>query len=86
MQCHAEQVPDWVVVFWIVSVLTMFVGNIAAILQTNIKRMLAYSSIAHAGYILIGIVAWNELGASSVLFYLLSVKVFLNILLLSDNI
>ncbi|MFQ5753053.1 MAG: NADH-quinone oxidoreductase subunit N, partial [bacterium] len=71
-------VMDWVFVLWILSVLTMFVGNIAAIMQSNIKRMLAYSSIAHAGYILIGFVAWNEVGASSVIFYLLSYT-FMNI-------
>jgi len=63
---------DWVVVLWILSVLSMLVGNIAAIVQSNLKRMLAYSSIAHAGYILVGMVAWSEAGASSVLFYLLS--------------
>lgn len=64
-------VTDWIKILWVLSVLTMLVGNIAAIVQYNIKRMLAYSSIAHAGYILVGIVAWNEIGASSVIFYLL---------------
>jgi len=58
--------------------LTMFIGNIAALVQTNIKRMLAYSSIAHAGYILIGLVAWNGVGRASVIFYLLSYT-FMNI-------
>jgi len=71
-------VSDWVTILWIVSVLTMFIGNIAAIVQTNIKRMLAYSSIAHAGYILVGVVAWNDLGASSVIFYLLAYT-FMNV-------
>jgi len=71
-------VSDWVTVLWVVSVLTMSFGNIAALVQKNIKRMLAYSSIAHAGYILIGIVAWNQAGASSVVFYLLSYT-FMNI-------
>ena len=64
--------PDWNQILWILSVITMTVGNIAAIAQTNIKRMLAYSSIAHAGYIMMGMVAANELGTSSILFYLLA--------------
>jgi len=71
-------VSDWVAVLWVVSVLTMFLGNIAALVQKNIKRMLAYSSVAHAGYILVGIVAWSQAGASSVVFYLLSYT-FMNI-------
>jgi NADH-quinone oxidoreductase subunit N len=56
----------------IIAVLTMLVGNTVAIAQTNIKRMLAYSSIAHAGYILVAIVAANALGVQSVLFYTLA--------------
>jgi NADH-quinone oxidoreductase subunit N len=54
------------------------VGNIIALSQSNIKRMLAYSSIAHAGYILVAFVAGNELGRSGILFYLLA-YVFMNI-------
>ena len=54
------------------AVLIMLVGNIAALTQTNIKRMLAYSSIAHAGYLLVGVTANNSLGVSAVLFYLAS--------------
>ncbi len=50
-------VPDWTQLFWMLSVLTMIVGNVVAVAQQNIKRMLAYSSIAHAGYLLIGIVS-----------------------------
>ncbi len=64
--------PDWVLLMWILAVLTMTLGNIAAIAQTNIKRMLAYSSIAHAGYIMVGMVASSELGISSILFYMLA--------------
>ncbi len=77
-------VSDWVAVLWVLSVLSMFIGNIAAIVQSNLKRMLAYSSIAHAGYVLVGIVAClpvqtgNEAGAASVIFYLLSYT-FMNI-------
>ena len=50
----------------------MTLGNIVAISQTNIKRMLAYSSIAHAGYILVAFVAGNDLGTSGILFYLMA--------------
>ena len=65
-----SQVGDWSGLLWILAVLTMFVGNIIALSQSNIKRMLAYSSIAHAGYLLIGIVANNDMGGAGVLFYL----------------
>ena len=54
---------DWQRVLMVVSVLTMTVGNVAALTQTNMKRLLAYSSIAHAGYILMGVVALSEIGA-----------------------
>jgi NADH-quinone oxidoreductase subunit N len=54
----------------VLSALSMVVGNVVAIAQTNIKRMLAYSSIAHAGYILTGVVAGNVYGLNGVLFYL----------------
>src|SRR5438034_6082371 len=64
--------PDWTALLWIVAVLTMTVGNVAAIAQSNLKRMLAYSSIAHAGYMLVGLVAGGMSGGGSVLFYLLT--------------
>jgi len=51
---------DWTLLFWVLSVVTMTVGNVAAVTQTNVKRMLAYSSIAHAGYVLMGIVAAGD--------------------------
>jgi NADH-quinone oxidoreductase subunit N len=59
--------------FWVIAVsavLTMFIGNLAAIVQSNVKRMLAYSSIAHAGYILVAFAASTDLGIAAVLFYL----------------
>ncbi|MDR4498890.1 MAG: NADH-quinone oxidoreductase subunit N [Candidatus Scalindua sp.] len=68
----------WSVILWVMSVLTMTVGNVVAITQTNIKRMLAYSSIAHAGYVLMAIVTASSLGTASILFYLL-VYVFMNL-------
>jgi len=63
---------DWQLLLAILAVLTMTLGNLAALAQTNIKRLLAYSSIAHAGYALIGLVAQNQLGVTSVVFYLLA--------------
>jgi NADH-quinone oxidoreductase subunit N len=66
---------DWRVVLAIISVITMTLGNVAALLQSNIKRMLAYSSIAHAGYILIALVAMGKDGSASALFYLLAYTV-----------
>ena len=63
---------DYVWVLWVLAVLTMTLGNLVAIAQQNIKRMLAYSSIAHAGYILVAMVAANELGTASILYYLLA--------------
>ena len=62
--------PDWSRVLWVLAVLTMTVGNVAAIAQTNIKRMLAYSSIAHAGYLLVALVTGTKLGSGAILFYL----------------
>jgi NADH-quinone oxidoreductase subunit N len=63
---------DWVMLLWILAVATMTLGNVVAIAQTNIKRMLAYSSIAHAGYLLVALVAANQLGAVSLIYYLLA--------------
>ena len=65
----------WFWALWISAVLTMFVGNLAAVVQTNVKRMLAYSSIAHAGYILVALAAaaatdQMALGIAAVLYYL----------------
>ena len=62
--------PDWQDLFLVLAVVTMTVGNIAALTQSNIKRMLAYSSIAHAGYVLIGIVAGTDRGVTAALVYL----------------
>lgn len=69
---------EWVDLLWILAVLTMTIGNFTALRQDNIKRMLAYSSIAHAGYALVGFVAANTTGTSGILFYMLSYA-FMNI-------
>lgn len=62
---------DWRDALWLLAVLTMTVGNVSALVQRNIKRLLAYSSIAHAGYLLVGMVAGGRDGGSALLFYLL---------------
>ena len=54
----------------LLALLSMALGNITAIAQTNLKRMLAYSSIAHGGYLLAGLVAGNDVGKAAILFYL----------------
>lgn len=74
--------PNWIGILWLLAILTMTLGNLAALLQENIKRMLAYSSIAHAGYIMIGMVAAKnaaaDIGTYSILYYLLAYT-FMNI-------
>jgi NADH-quinone oxidoreductase subunit N len=64
--------PDWAAIMWVLAAVSMTVGNVVALAQSNLKRMLAYSSIAHVGYMLIGLVAVGSGGAGAVLFYLLA--------------
>jgi NADH-quinone oxidoreductase subunit N len=61
---------DWRPAFWVVAALTFFVGAIVALVQSDIKRMLAYSSIAHAGFLLLGIIAVTPEGLAATMFYL----------------
>jgi NADH-quinone oxidoreductase subunit N len=61
---------QWEPLFWATALATMIIGNFAALRQSNIKRMLAYSSIAHAGYILVAVTAQSEIGIAAVMFYL----------------
>ena len=63
--------PDWETIVLAITILTIIGGNIMALVQSNVKRMLAYSSIANAGYLLIGVVAGGAIGISAILFYLL---------------
>ncbi len=65
----------WIPVLSSIAAATMIVGTVVGVVQTNIKRMLAYSSIAHAGYLLLGIVSANSAGKAAVLFYLLAYAV-----------
>jgi NADH-quinone oxidoreductase subunit N len=69
---------QWVPVMAAVAVLTITVGNIAALRQTNIKRLLAYSSISHAGFVLLGLIAGNDTGMTGLVLYLF-VYTFMNI-------
>jgi NADH-quinone oxidoreductase subunit N len=70
--------PHWVPLLWAISILSMLIGTVVAIAQSNIKRMLAYSSIASAGYMLIGVVTGTEIGLASVLVYAMA-YVFMNV-------
>jgi NADH-quinone oxidoreductase subunit N len=72
----APLVIDWQIVVAAVACLSMIWGNIAALTQTNVKRMLGYSSIAHAGYILVGVLAASETGLWAAMFYLLAYSFF----------
>jgi NADH-quinone oxidoreductase subunit N len=74
---HAMQ-NEWGATIWAIAVVTMILGNIMAIAQTNVKRLLAYSSITHAGYILVGVVVNTPLALSAILFYLMAYA-FMNI-------
>jgi NADH-quinone oxidoreductase subunit N len=63
---------DWHPMIWAVAIATMLFGSLVAIVQTDVKRMLAYSSIAHAGFILVGVAATNQRGLSATMFYLVT--------------
>ena len=63
-------IADWAPILWWIAALTMIVGTVVGVAQTSLKRMLAYSSIAHGGYLLAGLVAGNEVGKAAILFYL----------------
>ena len=66
---------QWIPVLSLIAAATMILGTVVGVAQSNIKRMLAYSSIAHAGYLLLGIISTNETGKAAVLFYLLAYAV-----------
>ena len=63
---------EWLLLLMVLSVASMIYGNVVALWQKNVKRLLAYSSIAHGGYILLGIIVMDELGTQATLFYMLS--------------
>jgi NADH-quinone oxidoreductase subunit N len=63
---------EWVPIVWLLAAATMILGTVVGVAQSNLKRMLAYSSIAHGGYLLVGLVAANQIGKAAILFYLLA--------------
>ena len=67
---NVDLARGWAMTFAIIAAITMTVGNLLALPQTNIKRLIAFSSVSHAGYAMIGVVALSQLGAASVVFYL----------------
>ena len=68
-------VTDWAPLVAVLAAATMILGTVVGVAQTNLKRMLAYSSIAHGGYLLVGLVAANQVGKAAILFYLLAYSV-----------
>ncbi|SHH79365.1 NADH dehydrogenase subunit N [Chryseolinea serpens] len=69
---NGHQYPTLVLIFTVIAITSMFTGNILALRQNNVKRLLAYSSIAHMGYLLVAFIAGNALGTEAVTFYLVS--------------
>jgi NADH-quinone oxidoreductase subunit N len=65
----------WTTTLWVLSAATILIGNITAVYQNNFKRMLAYSSIAHAGYMILAILAMNNMSANSLFFYALAYSI-----------
>ncbi len=66
---------DWAPLVALLAAATMILGTVVGVAQSNLKRMLAYSSIAHGGYLLVGLVAANQVGKAAILFYLLAYSV-----------
>ena len=66
---------EWAPVVALIAIATMILGTVVGVAQSNLKRMLAYSSIAHGGYLLVGLVAANQVGKAAILFYLLAYSV-----------
>ncbi len=81
---------DWQYIIIVLSVITMTFGNLTAIWQSNVKRLLAYSAIAHAGYLLMGVAVMNEIGVASILIYFLfymfmNLGAFMVVMLIANN-
>ena len=71
----AAAAPGWFWIVWVSAILSMTIGNLGALVQNNVKRMLAYSSIAHAGYLLVAFAAAKDIGISAAIFYAASYAV-----------
>ena len=78
MTAFAPITDRWEPFVWASALLTMIIGNFAALTQSNIKRLLAYSSIAHAGYVMVAVAAHNQIGVAAAMFYL-AAYAFMNI-------
>ena len=78
MTAFAPITDRWEPFVWASALLTMIIGNFAALAQSNIKRLLAYSSIAHAGYVMVAVAAHNQIGIAAAMFYL-AAYAFMNI-------
>jgi NADH-quinone oxidoreductase subunit N len=72
MSAFGSLQPQWAPVVWVLSAASMILGVTAGVVQRNVRRMLAYSSIAHAGYLLMAMTAGNDTGKGAILFYLLT--------------
>ena len=72
MSAFGSLQPQWAPVLWVLSAASMILGATAGVVQRNVRRMLAYSSIAHAGYLLMAVTAGNDVGKGAILFYLLT--------------
>jgi len=72
---YGTETGDWTQVIQVIAILTMIVGNLIALAQDNVKRMLAYSSIAHAGYLMVGLAAGTAAGYNGVFYYLFAYTV-----------
>lgn len=73
--CFSTVAPHWASIVWVMAALTLMLGNVTAVYQRSAKRMLAYSSIAHAGYMMLAILAMNQFSSGSVLYYTASYSV-----------
>jgi len=87
---HLSLIFDWQLTLIVISIATMTVGNLTALWQTNLKRLLAYSSIAHAGYMLLGVAALSNQGVSAVMVYftyylIMNLGAFFVIMVIADK-
>jgi len=77
LEPFGDLVAEWQQIIWFISLASMILGSFAAIVQTNIKRLMAYSSIGHMGFVLVGLAAGNETGVQGILLYL-TIYLFMN--------
>ena len=90
LQCFGQTPWDWITITSVISIVTMIIGNASALLQTNIKRMMGYSSIAQSGFLMMGLAVMNQEGIQFIIFYALAfllanVMVFLFLIQLENH-